>query len=253
MIRRGRHYRIVRAEHGATTTHLELEPVGRPLGQKAGQFAFIKIDVPGLSEPHPFTIASSPENPNLEFMVRHLGDWSSRLPDAELEGASVMVEGPFGEFAAFSHDPDKRSLWIAGGVGITPFLAALDTAPSGGPVPTLFYAVRETAGNMMLDQVQRAADEGRVRLELFTPSTGRMDPSAIDRVFPDGLHDVHVALCGPAGLVSTMANAAQSRGAHAVETEDFDIRQGFGPDRSQEIADALEEISQSRQRTHNAS
>ena len=37
----------------------------------------------------------------------------------------------------------------------------------------------------------------------------------------------------------TMADASRSRGASTIETEDFDIRQGFGPERSQETAELL--------------
>ena len=42
-------------------------------------------------------------------------------------------------------------------------------------------------------------------------------------------------MCGPAGLVADVAVAARTAGAAEVETEDFDIRSGFGPDMSREI------------------
>ncbi|MGI9610644.1 MAG: ferric reductase-like transmembrane domain-containing protein, partial [Acidimicrobiia bacterium] len=104
MISRGRHYKIDSAEHVGTTTRLKLTPTGRPIGQRLGQFAFIKLDVPGLQEPHAFTVASPPDKPGLEFMIRHIGDWSNRLPEADLVGRSVLVEGPYGEFEPFGHD-----------------------------------------------------------------------------------------------------------------------------------------------------
>lgn len=237
MFRRGNPHRVVAVEHTGSTTRIELEPIGRPLGQELGQFAFLKFDVPGMSEPHPFTIASAPERGNLEFFIRHLGDWSAKLPETELMGAKVFVEGPYGEFEPFGHD-DERPVWIAGGVGITPFLAALDR-PIAGHRPTLLYAVRSVEDNPIVDRLREAEAAGRVDLQLFTTATGRLSPSALDERFPDGMAGCHVALCGPAGLVASMADAAHDRGAERTETEDFDIRQGFGPERSREIADAL--------------
>lgn len=242
MLQRGRPHRIVAADHSGSTTRLELEPTGRPLGQDLGQFAFIKLDVAGMREPHPFTIASSPERKNLVFYIRHLGDWSQRLPDTNLVGSTVQVEGPFGEFSPLGSQP-SQPVWIAGGVGITPFLAALDREPNAASgsenTPVLFYAVRDADDNPIVDLLRQAEAQGRVELHLFTRATGRLSPAALDDRFAGGMADCHVALCGPAGLVRDMGDAARSRGAHKTETEDFDIRQGFGPERSAEIAAAL--------------
>lgn len=244
MIDRGRHYRVVAAEHSDSTTRLELAPVGRALNQRLGQFAFIKLDVPGLREPHPFTIASPPSSPNLEFMIRHLGDWSNRLPTADLVGTSVRVEGPYGRFEAYSHD-NAPSVWIAGGVGCTPFLAA-SLEPHDGPTPTMLYAVRSTENNPMVDRLRQAESDGLLNLHLFTSDTGRMTPAALSQIFPNGLGGHHVALCGPSGLVHDMSVAAQGLGASSIETEDFDIRQGFGPDRSAEIDTAMRKVGAAR-------
>ena len=131
---------------------------------------------------------------------------------------------------------DRPVVWIAGGVGATPFLAAAATTrPEGTPVPTMLYAVRSTEDNPMLDRLLEAEADGRLNLVLYTPDTGRMTADDLDRYFPDGMAGHHVALCGPTGLVNEMAEGARQRGATAIETEEFDMRQGFGPDRSLEI------------------
>jgi predicted ferric reductase len=51
----------------------------------------------------------------------------------------AVIRGPFGRFS--HHKGTRRQLWIAGGIGITPFLSwlrALDEQPPRGPVD-LFY------------------------------------------------------------------------------------------------------------------
>lgn len=235
----GSGYRVIDAEHRGSTTRLELEPTGKPIGQQLGQFAFLKLAVPGMSEPHPFTIASAPERRNLVFYIRHLGDWSRRLPDLDLVGATATVEGPYGRFEPYGHD-DQAVLWIAGGVGITPFLAAIDQGtPPGAVRPTLLYSAREIEGNPIVEFLTEAAEAGTINLHLFGGGRERLSPGAMDRLFPKGLSGFHVALCGPAGLVTSMAAAASARNASDIETEDFDIRQGFGPERSTELADLV--------------
>ena len=239
MIGRGRAYKVVAAEHTGSTTRLELAPTSKPLAYRAGQFAFLKLDAAGMREPHPFTIASPPDAPNLEFMVRHLGDWSNRLPTSDLVGTTVRVEGPYGEFEPRPHNGRSHPVWIAGGVGATPFLAAVQDRSAEGPTPTMLYAVRSTEDNPMLDRLRAAEAAGHLHLHVFTPETGRMSPDDLDQLFPNGMTGTHVALCGPASLISTMSTAAFDRGARSIETEDFDIRQGFGPDRSAEIDRAI--------------
>lgn len=246
MVSKGHRYRVVKADHSADTTRITLEPTGQPLNQEAGQFAFVKLDVAGMSEPHPFTVASSPDNDHLEFYIRHLGDWSAQLPETDLVGASAHVEGPYGMFEPFGH-ADQPVLWVAGGVGVTPFLAAIgDLEPTGAgetpsAPPVLLYATRSTEAERisspdpMVEELLRADAEGRIRLHLFMPDTGRLTADTLDQLFPGGLTGYHVALCGPTGLVKTMAKASRHRGAATVETEDFDIRGGLGPDRINQV------------------
>lgn len=232
-VAQGADYTVAEVEHVGSLTRVVLEPKGKPLGHDAGQFAFLRFDAKGMSEPHPFTIASGPSRNELEFYIRHLGDWSDRLPETDLLGTSVRVEGPYGEFEPIAHDRG-HSTWVAGGVGITPFLAALDEQPAVQNPPTLLYACKSIDGDPIVDLLRRAHEAGRVDLHLFS-SGARLTPDVLDELFPDGMSSHHVALCGPESLVKTMAQAASARGAASIETEDFDIRQGFGPDRSREI------------------
>ncbi len=234
----GLKYTIVAAEHDGSLTRIELKPQGKKLDFDAGQFAFLRIGAKGMKEPHPLSIASGPSKDNLEFYIRHLGDWSDRLPDTELVGQTVAVEGPYGAFEPVSPKHGK-TVWIAGGVGLTPFLAALDeTTPSGDARPTVLYACKSTTNDRLVDLLKTAEADGRIDLRLFE-SPNRLTPAALDTLFPNGMADHHVALCGPEQLVKDMAKASHTLGARSIETEDFDMRQGFGPDRSREIDQAI--------------
>lgn len=238
VVRRGRQYRVSNIGVLGDTTELVLEPVGMPLRYKAGQFVFLKFAVSGMSEPHPFTIASSPEESELRFFIKNLGDWTGELAHRIHVGARVKVEGPYGALPVLPQQPASEILWIAGGVGITPFLgAACSRVPDDGPIPHLFYCVRYRQDAVALRELEDADREGRIVLHLHASSEGNRlrsdDVSAV--VGPEGFAHAHVVMCGPDGLVKSMRTAVRGLGARHIHVEGFDIRTGIGPDLSRTV------------------
>ncbi len=244
---RGSKHRVASAEVLGDTVELVLEPMSAALGHRSGQFAVLKLQRRGMTEPHIFTIASGPSEGVLRFFIKDLGDWTSKLVGAgsDLVGSEVIVEGPYGRFRPLPHAP-ATTVWVAGGVGITPFLAAtaeLEPRPEGQR-PVLYYAVRDEYQTMAIETLKAAADRGVIDLEMCSSSEGRRFGASllVDRFGPDGLHGAHMAVCGPAGLVAAVRQIGASVGAAEVEHEDFDIRQGFGPDLSRPIAELVTEL-----------
>lgn len=92
------------------------------LNYQAGQFAFLKFA--HSSEPHPFSIASYKDDlSEIKFYIKEVGDFTKELKDKIHAGDKIRVEGPYGEF---TFQKGNSQLWIAGGIGITPFLAILE-------------------------------------------------------------------------------------------------------------------------------
>jgi predicted ferric reductase len=245
VIRRGRHYRVSKIVDAGHTVEIELEPIGAPMRYNIGQFAFLKFGVRGMSEPHPFTIASSPEESELRFFVKNLGDWTDVLPHRIQVGSRVQVEGPYGALPLFPNHSSSDIVWIAGGVGVTPFLgAACSRMPDDGPVPHLFYCVRSIQDASGLAQLQQAAQEGRIVLHVHASSQGhRLRSQDIANVMsPDGYSTAHVVMCGPDGLVKSMRTALRTLGVRHIHVEGFDIRTGIGPDLSRTINNLVTSI-----------
>jgi predicted ferric reductase len=235
-IRRGVAYRISGIDRTSSVTTLEMEPAKRKMKFRPGQFVFLRIGSRSVSEPHPFTIASGPSEPVLRIHVKNLGDWSGTLADRVSVGDTVRVEGPYGRLHLFP----KRShpvVWIAGGVGITPFLGTISEGGGTGHVPHLFYAVRSRNEAPGLDVLASAHAEGRIVLHLHVSDEGsRLRPDDLRDVFgPNGLRGAHVAMCGPDALINDMTRTVRSLGARHVHVEAFDIRTGIGPDLSREV------------------
>ncbi|MGA8046883.1 MAG: ferric reductase-like transmembrane domain-containing protein [Dermatophilaceae bacterium] len=250
-IRPGVPYRIVSAITHERTLELELAPIGRPLRHRAGCFAFVKIQLPGLREPHAFTIASAPDEEHLRFFVRNLGDWTAAIRQRDLVGAEVRVEGPYGHFEPLPDDRSgRRVVWVAGGVGITPFLSAVSILPADAPAerrPLLVYSVRREHDATAIELLRRARAEARIHLEVVASADGhRLDAELFESLVGGDLTGAHVAACGPKGLVAMVERTARRLGARAVESEDFDIRSGLGPDLSRQVAELERQV---RERT----
>lgn len=70
---------------------------------------------------HPFSITSSPNDGHLQVAIKASGDYTNALHVLE-KGALVRIEGPFGVFSHRNVD-NPRQVWVAGGIGVTPFLS----------------------------------------------------------------------------------------------------------------------------------
>lgn len=102
-------------------TEIMLKTKEPPLSFKAGQFAFFTFPSLSKREQHPFTISSHPSNDELRITVKGLGDYTNNIGKLKI-GDKAIVEGAFGLFSS-KGDIDKEQIWIAGGIGITPFIS----------------------------------------------------------------------------------------------------------------------------------
>lgn len=138
-------------------TGIRAHPKGRGIHHRAGQFAFIRTTRPGLREAHPFTISGGEDRDGVvQFNIKGLGDFTRRLHQDLQPGDTLKVEGPYGDFRY--PDRDGRQVWVAAGIGITPFLSFVRSMPDTirGQID-MFYLVRTPAEAVALEEF-RAAD-----------------------------------------------------------------------------------------------
>jgi predicted ferric reductase len=91
---------------------------------KPGQFMIIQLIRDGeVSEPHPFTISSSPTSDRVSITVKSVGDFTSTIGDTDVSDGAY-IDAPYGRFSFFNHDA-RDLVFIAGGIGITPFMSML--------------------------------------------------------------------------------------------------------------------------------
>lgn len=189
---------------------VELELDSRWPGHQAGQFAFLKTDA--SNEAHPFTILSAwTGDGRITFLIKELGDYTGALYDRLKIGDEVRVEGPWGRFD-FAGD-GARQLWIAGGVGITPFIARMEQLRSrtdDRPIDLFFSTpTAYPVGDAILNEMAAAAG---VRLHLrFSDSEGLLTAAEIADQVPD-LTRIDVWFCGPVGMGDAMRRRLVEKG-----------------------------------------
>ncbi|MGB9596438.1 MAG: ferredoxin reductase family protein, partial [Candidatus Poribacteria bacterium] len=97
---------------------------GKVKSYKPGQFLFIQLIKDGkVSESHPFTISSSPTRDELSISVKSVGDFTSTIKDRK-PSELAYIDKPYGVFSFLNYDA-KNFVFIAGGIGITPFISML--------------------------------------------------------------------------------------------------------------------------------
>lgn len=97
---------------------------GKKVLYKPGQFMFLQLLRSGrLSSAHPFTIANSPNREYLSVSIKSSGDFTSTIGETR-PGDSAYIDAPYGIFSFLNYGSDEL-VFIAGGIGITPFMSML--------------------------------------------------------------------------------------------------------------------------------
>ncbi|MFA6521317.1 MAG: FAD-dependent oxidoreductase [Candidatus Gracilibacteria bacterium] len=95
---------------------------------RPGQYALLSfLRGSTLSQERPFSFASSPENEDhLQFGFKIFGQFTGEFAGLK-KGDSVFVRGPYGAFI-FDEKKNKDVVFLAAGIGITPFMSAFHYA-----------------------------------------------------------------------------------------------------------------------------
>lgn len=190
---------------------LQMTPIKEGLLYAPGQFVFVDFEKSNLpNETHPFSLTSSPNDPYLSFAAKMEGDFTKKLMDIDINSV-VRVEGGFGRFS-YLLSPRKSQVWIAGGIGITPFISmAKSLIHNPGYSINLYYSVKNQTESLYFDKIQKLANEstGLKFIPWYSQTSGRLSAKAIADSDPN-IFKKDIYICGPPpmmkGLIDQFVN-----------------------------------------------
>lgn len=203
-----------------------LRPLAEALPVRPGQFvlaAFLNgTTFRGCGEFHPFTVSGQGEAGEIRLGIKALGDCTRHLQGIEV-GTQARVDGAFGNF--FAGQAGRPQFWLAGGVGITPFMALL-RAGRLSQTTRLVYLYRREADAAFLAELEQLA-EGDPQLALRAVATGDDVPD-LAPLLPERsvLSGCDVYLCGPPGMIAAARKQLRLAGVRprAIHFENFEFR-----------------------------
>ena len=213
--------------HGSVA-EVTLRPEGRALRWRPGQFAFLSAPDAGMAEAHPFTIASAPRaDGHLRFGIKALGGWTRRLPERLAHGQRLRVEGPYGRFVFRKRA--RRQVWLAGGIGITPFLAWAEalTDTDQQEIALVWVVTTRTEAFAAERLAAIAARHPGLSVHIVASAEdGRLTASRLVQLTPFPLRDAELFYCGPVGLRDAIVSDLQATGQRPrrVHHEAFALR-----------------------------
>ena len=196
---------------------------------KAGQFCFLRLDKDRLFARHPFTISSSPDEKCLRFTIKLQGRFTKAASGLR-KGEEVMVEGPFGTFMA--EETDKDLVFIAGGVGITPFISIIKEHLNSRRKPNilLLYSSRTRDDIIFRKEFDSIKERWFKRVYILSrdeASSGMHENGHVDKaMIKKHVKDISAALffiCGPEQMKDSVKKALADLGVKKqdIMIEDF--------------------------------
>ena len=176
---------------------------------KAGQFMIFRFFQKGFWwQAHPFSLSMMPKNGELRLTAKKLGDFTNQLPLLQ-PGVEVLIDGPHGLFTEDVINKDKI-LFIAGGIGITPIRALLESLGDKKLDMTLLYSTKSPSEQVFAEELTELSREHGFKIvniyadeKIAGAEFGRLDQVMLARLVPD-LSERDVFLCGPPPMMDAL-------------------------------------------------
>jgi ferredoxin-NADP reductase len=182
-----------------------------------------------------FTIASAPHEAELMIATRMRDTAFKRVLKSTPIGTPVKIDGPNGEMV-LHRDPARPAAFLAGGIGITPFLSmARHAAKERLPHRLyLFYSNRRPEDAAFLEELQKIEQtnpnyrliatmtEADKSSRAWSGETGFIQRDMLERHLPELLSPIYY-FAGPPGMTMAMQKTLEDIGVveDAMRSEEF--------------------------------
>jgi predicted ferric reductase len=223
-------YKVQAVKHpNASSTEVTLRAQKDPIKKhQAGQFLFVRF--PGekdLNESHPFTISSAPAENVLRLTIKASGNFTRELFARLKDGSHAIIEGAYGMFNYKTGGP--KQIWIAGGIGLTPFLSFVrDMDGNLQHNVDLYYTVRHPEEAIFVDELEAAAAKNpnlKVHIR-YSAKDGSLTIEDIVKNAGGSIGGYDVYLCGPLPMIQAFEKKFMDLGLpkNYIHYEEFNFR-----------------------------
>ena len=183
---------------------------------KPGQATDVAINLEGYrEEKRPFTFTSLPDDENLEFTIKsyHDHDGVTHKIDALDEGDEFIIEDAWGAI-----EYKGKGTFIAGGAGVTPFIAILRDLKAQNRLQgnQLLFSNKTAKDVIMEEELRDMLGEGfistRTEQETKGHEHGRIDTDFLKKHVSD--FSRHFYVCGPEEMVEDISKKLENLGAN---------------------------------------
>ena len=202
---------------------------------KAGEAVYVTLPslnkADGKGRMRTFSIASAPDDPDLVIATR-LTESALKHSLASLPfGSAIEIEGPYGDLTLHG-DAARPAVFLAGGIGITPFRSMIRHAAKHMPTRDmyLFYSNRSAETAAFLSELEQTARDNP-SFKLVVTMTDAADWQGERGVVTHEMIERYVGdiaiptfyLAGPPAMVAAMATLLAKAGVkpRSIRAEEF--------------------------------
>jgi len=223
-------YKVVDIKRYSDVHDVFLLPIKNKFQHKIAQYAYVSFISDGISkEAHPYCITSLPQENLLRFSIKELGDYTKKLNKLNV-GDKAIVYGPYGHLGEQFNKINKDSIFIAGGIGIAPFLSMFKQAglKKDESLTNLFYCTKyknEATFENELIQLASSNDDlnycNQCSREIYGGHLSIKQITSCTR----NIKNTNVYLCGPSKMMKELEVGLVETGFknQNIMLEDFEM------------------------------
>lgn len=173
---------------------------------KVGQFGFFKFYGGKIKkESHPFTFSEIGED-FIKISVKASGDFTKKLYNNITINHFVAIDGPYGAFD-YSKASTKQ-LWIAGGIGVTPFISFVNSDIPEEYNIKFYYVYKNNDDSVYKNDIMDKIGSNIEYYPVSTKENGRPDfLKIISKYKPDDIF-----ICGPVKMKESIVMESRKMG-----------------------------------------
>jgi len=214
------------------------DTTGQKFTFKPGQHADYTLLNPGETDEkgntRTFSFASSPDFRGFMIATRMRGSAFKNYLKSMPLGTKVKVSTPYGDLALHK-DESKPAVFMAGGIGITPFRSIIEWAMKNAPNRKLylFYSNKSRQDSAFLDDLEKWSQENpnfrlvatvtREEDPSWPHERGRIDANMLKKHLGGDIQESVYYVAGPPAMVEAMTETLTGMGVDEdrIKKEEF--------------------------------